>query len=51
MVPGDFDRISLEEHKHMIDVGIMPATLITKLLTDKMLSRKQRTATMFVSSV
>lgn len=33
MVPGDFERLSLEEHKHMIDVGIMPATMITKLLT------------------
>jgi 17beta-estradiol 17-dehydrogenase / very-long-chain 3-oxoacyl-CoA reductase len=51
MIPGDFDRISMEEHKNMIDVGIMPATMITKLLTDKMLARKKRTATMFVSSV
>jgi len=33
MVPGDFERLSLEEHKHMIDVGIMPAALLTKLLT------------------
>ncbi|TNV77015.1 hypothetical protein FGO68_gene12886 [Halteria grandinella] len=51
LVPGDFDRIPLEEHKHMIDVGIMPATMITKLLTDKMLARGKRTGTMFVSSV
>jgi 17beta-estradiol 17-dehydrogenase / very-long-chain 3-oxoacyl-CoA reductase len=39
MVPGDFERVSLEEHKKMIDVGIMPATLITKLLCDQMLNR------------
>ncbi len=39
MVPGDFERVSMEDHKMMIDVGIMPATLITKLLSDKMLSR------------
>jgi short-subunit dehydrogenase len=51
MQPGDFERVSLEEHKKMIDVGIMPATMITKLLTDKMLSRGKRTATIFVSSV
>jgi hypothetical protein len=35
----------------MIDVGIMPATMITKLLTEKMLKRPKRTATMFVTSV
>lgn len=51
MVPGDFERISLEEHKQMIDVGIMPATMITKLLTNKMLSRGKRTAVIFVTSV
>ncbi len=51
MVPGDFEKVSLEEHKNMIDVGIMPATMITKLLTEKMLSRGKRTATMFVTSV
>ena len=51
MQPGDFDRIDLIEHRNMIDVGIMPATMITKLLTDKMLSRGKRTATMFVTSV
>lgn len=51
MVPGDFERISLEEHKQMIDVGIMPATMITKLLTNKMLSRGKRTAVVFVTSV
>lgn len=51
LVPGDFERVSLEEHKNMIDVGIMPATMITKLLTEKMLSRGKRTATMFVTSV
>lgn len=51
MVPGDFDRVSLEEHRNMIDVGIMPATMITKLLTEKMMTREKRSACMFVSSV
>ena len=51
MQPGDFERVGLEEHKHMIDVGIMPATMLTKLLTDKMLTRRKRTAVLFVSSV
>lgn len=51
MVPGDFERVSIEDHKSMIDVGIMPATLITKLLGDKMLARKGRSAIMFVTSV
>ncbi len=37
--PGTFEKISLDEHKKMIDVGIMPATMITKLLTDKLLGR------------
>jgi short-subunit dehydrogenase len=35
----------------MIDVGIMPATMITKLLTEKMMTRAKRTAVMFVTSV
>lgn len=35
----------------MIDVGIMPATMLTKLLTEKMLTRGKRTAVLFVSSV
>ena len=52
MRPGDFERVSMEDHRSMIDVGIMPATMLTKLLTDKMLKRKnKRTAVMFVSSV
>ncbi len=51
MQPGDFERVSIDEHKKMIDVGIMPATMITKLLTDKMLVRSKRTATVFVTSV
>ncbi len=51
MLPGDFERVSIDEHKKMIDVGIMPATMITKLLTEKMLKRSKRTAIMFVSSV
>jgi hypothetical protein len=51
MVPGDFERVSIEDHKRMIDVGIMPATLITKLLGDKMYARKGRSAIMFVTSV
>jgi short-subunit dehydrogenase len=37
MRPGDFERVSMEDHRSMIDVGIMPATMLTKLLTDKML--------------
>ncbi len=51
MVPGDFELITLDEHKNMIDVGIMPAVMITKLLTEKMLGRGKRTATVFVTSV
>ena len=51
MQPGDFERVSVQEHKKMIDVGIMPATMLTKLLTDKMLKRGKRTATVFLSSV
>jgi short-subunit dehydrogenase len=39
LVPGDFERVSLEDHKAMLDVGIMPATMLTKLLTDKMINR------------
>ena len=51
MIPGDFERIPLEEHKNMIDVGIMPATMLTKLMTERMMSRGKRSACMFVSSV
>ena len=51
MVPGDFERVSMEDHKKMIDVGIMPATLITKLLCNQMLNRNGRSAVMFVTSV
>ena len=35
--PGDFGDISLEDHKQMLDVGIIPATLLSKLLMSKML--------------
>jgi short-subunit dehydrogenase len=51
LIPGDFERVSIEEHRNMIDVGIMPATMITKLLTEKMMTRTKRTAVMFVTSV
>jgi short-subunit dehydrogenase len=51
MLPGTFDKVGIEEHRKMIDVGIMPATMITKLLTDQMLKREGRSAVMFVSSV
>jgi short-subunit dehydrogenase len=40
MVPGDFERVSIEDHKKMIDVGIMPATMITKVLSEQMMNRK-----------
>ena len=35
----------------MIDVGIMPSTIITKLLMDKMIKRGKRTGIVFVTSV
>ena len=50
LLPGDFDKVSLEQHKDMIDVGIIPGTLLTKLLMDKMLKRPKRTGVMFVTS-
>ena len=39
LVPGDFERVPIEEHKNMLAVGIMTATMLTKLLTDKMITR------------
>lgn len=32
MIPGDFEKVEIEKNKYMIDVGIMPATILTKLL-------------------
>ena len=37
LVPGDVEKVSLEDHKAMMDVCMMGATMITKLLTQKML--------------
>lgn len=51
MMPGEFEKVDIDEHRKMIDVGIMPATLITKVLTAKLLKRVKRTAVIFVSSV
>ncbi|CDW81695.1 short chain dehydrogenase reductase family protein [Stylonychia lemnae] len=48
---GDFERVPIEKHKEMIDVGIMPGTILTKLLMDKMLKRPKRTAVLFTTSV
>ena len=50
MLPGDFEQVSLVKHKEMIDVGIVPSTLLTKLLMAKMLGRPRRTGVMFVTS-
>lgn len=51
MLPGDFELVPIEKHKEMIDVGIMPATIMSKMLMDKMIKRGKRTAMMFYTSV
>ena len=50
---GDFEKVSLQEHKEMINVGIMPATILTKLLMDKMINRGEgkRSGVIFVTDV
>eukprot|EP00347_Sterkiella_histriomuscorum_P006094 403354090 len=53
IVPGDFDLVSPQEHKDQMDVNLMPATILTKLLMNQMLNRKNglRSAILFNTSV
>lgn len=43
LVPGDFEKVSIEKHKEQIDVGIMPATIMTKRVMHKIMERKDKT--------
>jgi 17beta-estradiol 17-dehydrogenase / very-long-chain 3-oxoacyl-CoA reductase len=49
-IGGFFNNLSIEEIKNCIDINVIPQTLITKILEEKMSKRKYRSAIINLSS-
>ncbi len=47
---GLFGNLSLESHKRVISLNVIPQTVLTKIFTESMTKRKQRSAVIDLSS-